>query len=923
MNEVLAEQFRTAILSGDLKAGLRVISKVGIKDEEFLNSIVTRISLDFESGVFNSIEKPSKDLFLLAKACFSPLGGLINQVAPDALMATIVECETLFAKLGRHLFDEKQYEVLIGLLVRYCAAARSTTFDSILATGRGKYQKSINSAVTLSGGYKMAPLYTELARGLNVFLPTAMASLNFLHVLVKPTAKREFDGGAKADFFDAVVAHTRRLLKTDPNAARFNAAVTAMEAEFEGRVYNALALYRRYITGAGIEADSLTALFVARFRALAKDLYDTSTYLAATDKILPALAEAGVNVTVCQTLLNDRLMLRWESDQLSEQEFMAAVDAQSEAAALGLLDPVLQSSTGKIPGAAMADRLLAIATARFKETPFSNKALGAYLRAWRASSQIEYRQALLGINEAIPGSAVRDKRPVAASSQPAGIACMTSYACTNSIGMAALPLRELKRMGWVVGHHAKIEEYGGGTLPFGMAGHFDAKRQLPMKPVDLQKIRNSGRVEIDFPNRIVSIDGVNYYQGVYEFLSVLNRCFTIDITTSRFQGNFEKIFARVIAAHEWCENVFDSTDGEIPIRLLSANAHLAPFSVYRDYCLQKGYMRGINFVAVVPSYENYVSNLKSRFSTKISVGNLNDYPNWRSPIFARADAFEKWYALKSNFFANKDSEKYINVARIKPKRKADQPNTTRLDKFLQMAQDKQMPIICMAGKIPCDAGVLFDGGPAHRDMQDWLNHTIQLSKELGLALIVKPHPHELRPEIARCLNESFSDLIREELSENILLLRPDEVNFAEIHEYLDALLLWNGSAGLEFLANGLPVVMSGYFGGYDYPIDFRLPRDRDDYRRILAERDWGNVSVEKANRAKGLIEYNCSAEVMINYDYFVRAATNDKVGMKKWNEVRVESWKRYGHENVDRAVERIIGNGAPPADVKESQSEAS
>ncbi len=45
--------------------------------------------------------------------------------------------------------------------------------------------------------------------------------------------------------------------------------------------------------------------------------------------------------------------------------------------------------------------------------------------------------------------------------------------------------------------------------------------------------------------------------------------------------------------------------------------------------------------------------------------------------------------------------------------------------------------------------------------------------------------------------------------------------------------------------------------------------------------------------------------------------------MKKWNEVRVESWKRYGHENVDRAVERIIGNGAPSADVQENQSQAS
>ncbi len=81
MNEVLAEQFSNGNTVRRPEGRSPVISKVGIKDEEFLNSIVTRISLDFESGVFNSIEKPSKDLFLLAKACFSPLGGLINQVA--------------------------------------------------------------------------------------------------------------------------------------------------------------------------------------------------------------------------------------------------------------------------------------------------------------------------------------------------------------------------------------------------------------------------------------------------------------------------------------------------------------------------------------------------------------------------------------------------------------------------------------------------------------------------------------------------------------------------------------------------------------------------------------------------------------------------------------------------------------------------
>ena len=54
-----------------------------------------------------------------------------------------------------------------------------------------------------------------------------------------------------------------------------------------------------------------------------------------------------------------------------------------------------------------------------------------------------------------------------------------------------------------------------------------------------------------------------------------------------------------------------------------------------------------------------------------------------------------------------------------------------------------------------------------------------------IILLVKPHPHELRPEIALDLIEGFNELITEDVGDNVMLLGHKDINGHALAPYLD------------------------------------------------------------------------------------------------------------------------------------------
>ena len=154
------------------------------------------------------------------------------------------------------------------------------------------------------------------------------------------------------------------------------------------------------------------------------------------------------------------------------------------------------------------------------------------------------------------------------------------------------------------------------------------------------------------------------------------------------------------------------------------------------------------------------------------------------------------------------------------------------------------------------------------------------------------------PEVADP-TEFFTDLIDVEPPPNCIVLDHRWFNLTDLLPSLDLVSIWHGTATLEVLARGVPVVVAATWGSRDHPIEVIVPRDRDDYRAILTERALAAVDDEQRRRAKLLIAHLVDEEVMVPYPYgnlfALRGASAHRWG---WRMDRVEHYLAHGDPHV-------------------------
>lgn len=337
---------------------------------------------------------------------------------------------------------------------------------------------------------------------------------------------------------------------------------------------------------------------------------------------------------------------------------------------------------------------------------------------------------------------------------------------------------------------------------------------------------------------------------------------------------------------------------------------MAPYSIIRDFCInKKDYRLGI--ISVTAAYESYFSNLGSKFAHTIAVTDLTLDPWVRAPFLPRRDRFERWYA------ANRDNEEYRRQAEaVFTVNRAGVEGTDRERAILariKAAKAQGRKIVCAFGKVPVDLCVPYDGGPAHADMADWITHTVEVCGGAdNILLLVKPHPHELRPEIALDLVEGFTDLIATEVKDNVMILGHRDINAHALAPHLDLAVLYNGSSGLELTAQGVPVMMCAHFGRLDYPVDLIYPESRAQYAAYLRAGAYRKPDAELRRRAAFMITYMGTGDVSFVNDYAFRPVTNDKIGVPRWKWEKVERLLREGDPEMARVARRIVGKFEGP-----------
>ena len=327
----------------------------------------------------------------------------------------------------------------------------------------------------------------------------------------------------------------------------------------------------------------------------------------------------------------------------------------------------------------------------------------------------------------------------------------------------------------------------------------------------------------------------------------------------------------------------------------------------RFYCEHHGDPETFFCLHASNGYENYFANFSRSFSTKCGMRNMTAHPELRTASFPIPAEFKAWYEA-SRKAAPMMLERVRDTTKVRRStRTTALPPAEALAAAERVRQWKAEggTVACAFGKVVCDMAAPTDGGPAHSNMKDWLNHTIEAVRGSRTLLLIKPHPHELRNEIATFLTEYMTDLIEVDLPDNVIIIGQDWFDLNELGELIDLGLIYNGTTAVELGLMNIPAVLCANFAPTDYPIGHVVPKDRRHYRRLVRFESPAQVPVDLPERAAAWIHYMSGDMVTIPYRYHARPLTNKVTTPPRWFEEDIVAYFKRGDANVRRLARRV------------------
>ncbi|WP_201577785.1 hypothetical protein [Psychrobacter immobilis] len=389
---------------------------------------------------------------------------------------------------------------------------------------------------------------------------------------------------------------------------------------------------------------------------------------------------------------------------------------------------------------------------------------------------------------------------------------------------------------------------------------------------------------VDLNNSCLMLDGINYYQGMYERVSRVLKVFNVPWELPAAQLYFKMWLIqidRVIYALKEVRKV--AIKKNIKVILVSAQSHFVPYFALKTFAIN--HSKEFSHVTINSSYENWKTNVGGNPLSTLTFMNNSKQEHPSLPAFGSYTGFNKWYSKIYSPFKELWSNE--RAALTSMKRSGSAVRSVEIDEMfiqLKLAKKSGKKIFCAIGKIPYDLAVPYQGGPAHKDMGDWLNHTVKTIENSNNLLLVKPHPHELKTEISGKPIEGFLDMIKNKDSlRNTVLLPHLGVNLQDLFEYVDIFICWNGSSIAELGAQGRNVIACDDWAKHNYPIDVYLPKNRPHYCNILEGKVEVKMSSKFFEKSEAYTIYLTQAPFALKYKFATRSSTNIRFNEAKIN----------------------------------------
>ncbi|MDQ6434973.1 hypothetical protein RB623_13035 [Mesorhizobium sp. LHD-90] len=494
--------------------------------------------------------------------------------------------------------------------------------------------------------------------------------------------------------------------------------------------------------------------------------------------------------------------------------------------------------------------------------------------------------------------------------QPEGVIFIAPRSFEQLRKYPLVVLMEMKKMGWSVIPLVK------GVMPLEKTGNpqidrflgcispeceFDRKAKRFLKPIEGFEA-NVAQGELRWNN-------IDLEHIVWEEAAINRRRYNVDYTCPVLQ----KFLGRLV---EWTrltavvlENINRSlVSAGIDCGFMVLQQSRLPDAIVRFYLEEFGDPEKFFCIHSANGYQNYFANFTSVVSTKTTVRNITLHRELRTASFPIPREFVKFYDENKH----RGPEMWQAIQDVAQTRRSTGGQAERPQEAVDCLErirewrEHGGKVACLFGKVVCDSAVPFDGGPAHLNMKDWLNHAIDSVRGSNTLLLIKPHPHEMRHDIGVFLTESFQDLIEIDLPENVIVLGHRWFDLQDLDGLIDLGVIYNGTSSAELGLLGIPCVVCGHFAPIDYPIGHVVPKSRLHFRRILRFSQRISAAKDLKERAAAWIYFMSSDRMSRDYRYHARQITNRVVYPPWWFRDDIERYLVEGDENVRVLARRAI-----------------
>lgn len=409
---------------------------------------------------------------------------------------------------------------------------------------------------------------------------------------------------------------------------------------------------------------------------------------------------------------------------------------------------------------------------------------------------------------------------------------------------------------------------------------------------------------VDVDKKQITTAGINVYQPIYERVGTQQRRYSVDMHSPQTQGSLDYQIGLADTALAACQTIEAVAAAQnLSVRFLGIMSHYVPAAVYRKYCAAHPGSR-MEFISFLAAYQHYYNNLANTVSTALSVENMTRHPELRMPCHAYPEQFDAWIARQDDIDGIvAEVDKIINQDRA---RKESSPEAEAVMQRILAHRAKGGRVVCLFGKIMYDICVEEEGGPAHTDMIDWLNHSIDAVRgHDDVLLLIKPHPNEIKPMVASP-TEFFFDGIHVPLPDNVIKLEHRWFNINDILPVIDMGTIWHGTATLELMSRGIPLTVCATWGVKDHPVEVVSAPDRATYEDVLRHPERQSVSADQRRRAALLINYLASDEIIVPYDYGHMPVFRNVGASFGWYVDKVDTYLRDGDPYIAQIAARCL-----------------